>query len=70
MAKPSFIKTVPHSVPLKNKKSHKRLLASYLWDVRVPRVGLEPTRVSPLVFETNASTNSATWAFQKIGWQK
>ncbi len=30
--------------------------------VLVPRAGLEPARVSSLVFETNASTNSATWA--------
>tara|TARA_B100001142_G_scaffold309794_1_gene342609 strand:- start:1538 stop:1711 length:174 start_codon:yes stop_codon:yes gene_type:complete len=30
--------------------------------VFVPRAGIEPARVSSLVFETNASTNSATWA--------
>jgi site-specific DNA recombinase len=28
----------------------------------VPRAGLEPARPKTLVFETNASTNSATWA--------
>jgi hypothetical protein len=31
----------------------------------VPRAGVEPARPKALVFETNASTNSATWAFGK-----
>jgi len=31
----------------------------------VPRTGLEPARLAALVPETSASTNSATWAFQK-----
>ena len=30
----------------------------------VPRAGVEPARVAPLVFETSASTDSAIWAFQ------
>ena len=31
----------------------------------MPRTGLEPARLAALVPETSASTNSATWAFQK-----
>jgi hypothetical protein len=31
----------------------------------VPRKGLEPPRLSALVPETSASTNSATWASQE-----
>ncbi len=30
--------------------------------LRVPRAGVEPARVAPLVFETSASTDSAIWA--------
>jgi hypothetical protein len=32
-------------------------------EVFVPRAGIEPARPKTLVFETNASTNSAIWAF-------
>jgi hypothetical protein len=28
----------------------------------VPRAGVEPARITPLVFETSASTDSAIWA--------
>ena len=31
----------------------------------VPRAGVEPARVAPLVFETSASTDSAIWAWSK-----
>ena len=30
---------------------------------KVPRAGVEPARIAPLVFETSASTDSAIWAF-------
>lgn len=30
----------------------------------VPRAGVEPARVAPLVFETSASTDSAIWALK------
>ena len=31
----------------------------------VPRAGIEPARIAPLVFETSASTDSAIWAFAR-----
>ena len=58
----------------KNKKCCKLLSYSTLLSLRpvrfeashvvqfVPRAGVEPARVAPLVFETSASTDSAIWA--------
>ena len=34
------------------------------WEGMVPRRGLEPPRIAPLVPETSASTSSATWALR------
>ena len=34
----------------------------------VPRAGIEPARLAALVFETNASTNSAIWAYIHKKW--
>ena len=33
----------------------------------VPRPGIEPGWIAPLVFETSASTDSAIWAFAFAG---
>ena len=44
------------------KKRVKYLIYKYLALFLVPRPGIEPGWVSPLVFETSASTYSAIWA--------
>ena len=48
---------------LKSKNACKLLAYKRFLIVVVPRPGLEPGWVSPLVFETSASTDSAIWAF-------
>ena len=43
---------------------------NHLADKIVPRAGVEPARVAPLVFETSASTDSAIWAFAySLNWE-
>ena len=44
-------------------KKERRKFSPFL----VPRPGVEPGWVAPLVFETSASTDSAIWAFEKCG---
>ena len=46
---------------LKEEKD-KSFVVNYLSFFLVPRAGVEPARVAPLVFETSASTDSAIWA--------
>ena len=50
-------KPMSYEVRLKKKKGRSELLPN-----SVPRAGVEPARVAPLVFETSASTDSAIWA--------
>ena len=47
----------------KGKEKCKCLKIKHLHSVRVPRAGIEPARIAPLVFETSASTDSAIWAW-------
>tara|TARA_R110000850_G_scaffold210998_1_gene336957 strand:+ start:2698 stop:2901 length:204 start_codon:yes stop_codon:yes gene_type:complete len=47
-----------NSLPKNAKTPSKLLLKGFC----VPRAGVEPARLAALVFETNASTDSATWA--------
>ena len=49
---------------LKQEKA-KCLKINYLAFYLVPRAGVEPARITPLVFETSASTDSAIWACAK-----
>ena len=44
-------------------KMKKRLIIERLSTFFVPRPGIEPGWIAPLVFETSASTDSAIWAF-------
>ena len=44
------------------RKKRNQLKTSYAFDCLVPRAGIEPARIAPLVFETSASTDSAIWA--------
>ena len=49
--------------PISRSEKQKTLIEITLRGFRVPRAGIEPARIAPLVFETSASTDSAIWAF-------
>ena len=42
------------------------LKINHLQDFDVPRAGIEPAHLAVLVFETNASTYSAIWAYLRV----
>ena len=48
---------------LKKSRKGNYLIFKQLPFLVVPGAGIEPARIAPLVFETNASTNSAIRAF-------
>ncbi len=54
------------STPLVHLEKQKRAVTNWVtahfYLNQVPRAGIEPARVAPLVFETSASTDSAIWA--------
>ena len=60
----SIHKTDNKGLNCKKEKRKSKLLFRF-----VPRPGIEPGWVAPLVFETSASTDSAIWAFvaTKVG---
>ena len=59
-----FLSTLPQTNELRvGKKENGESFSTF--SVSVPRPGIEPGWVAPLVFETSASTDSAIWAFLK-----
>ena len=52
------------SLQRQKKSLQEKLAENLLFLSLVPRPGVEPGRVAPLVFETSASTDSAIWASQ------
>ena len=58
----TIIQKVTKFEVLAKRKILQVLFINYLQDFFVPRPGIEPGWVAPLVFETSASTDSAIWA--------
>ncbi len=54
---------ISRSITDENRNSCKSKTYSYFL---VPRPGVEPGRIAPLVFETSASTDSAIWAYKRL----
>ena len=62
---PEYPENLEYLEKLDNPESHKKNANRMQHSVSVyyvPRAGVEPARVAPLVFETSASTDSAIWA--------
>ena len=49
--------------PILSGEKEETLVENFYKGFLVPRAGVEPARVAPLVFETSASTDSAIWAW-------
>ena len=66
----TFFKVVTKFEVLTKRKILQALFINYLQDFFVPRPGIEPGWVAPLVFETSASTDSAIWAIAQLRVQR
>lgn len=64
MKRPKIITLLVHLGKKRNlcKLSYRGLQKAF----RVPRAGIEPAHLAVLVFETNASTYSAIWAYLRV----
>ena len=59
------VKMSKYNKVYKRKKERSELLS-----ILVPRPGIEPGWIAPLVFETSASTDSAIWALAFLRVQR
>ena len=64
-----FLSILPQTNELRcGKKENGESFSTF--SVSVPRPGIEPGWVAPLVFETSASTDSAIWAIAQLRVQR